>query len=327
MTITSAHGIPVIDLTPAVTGGDTAALVAQLHAAMSEVGFLQVVGHGVPPDLVTAAHDSMDLLDSLPAAERRALLRPSVTERGLNERVDEQGRVLGRTFKFLRYDDLAEALDDGAVAGHPDFFAPNVWPSGLPVFRETWRSYLDEARRVCDLLMGLVAQALGLPADHFAAAFAHDPTLTAVNWYPPQPVDVEHDAVVLRPHPDSGGLTVLHQSGDYEGLEVLRPDGSWTTVPMIEDAFVINIGQLMSQWTNGVYPATVHRVVAGPTTAASRRSIAVFHLPDLDTVVEPLPGTVGAEGPRFAPVGVYEWQQQFMARYVQAERYAEPATA
>ncbi|MBB3676011.1 isopenicillin N synthase family dioxygenase [Modestobacter versicolor] len=317
--------IPVIDLTPALTGGDTTDLVTQLHTAMSEVGFLQVVGHGVSPDLVTAAHDSMDLLDSLPAAERRALIRPSVTERGLNERVDDQGRVLGRTFKFLRYDDLAEAVADGGAAGHPDFFTPNVWPAGLPVFRETWRSYLDEARRVCDLLMGLVARALGMPADHFDAAFAHSPTLTAVNWYPPQPVDVEHDETILRPHPDSGGLTVLHQSGDYEGLEVLRPDGSWTTVPIIEDAFVINIGQLMSQWTNGVYPATIHRVVAGPTTANSRRSIAVFHLPDLDTVVEPLPSTVGAEGPRFAPISVYDWQQQFMARFVQAEKYAEPA--
>jgi isopenicillin N synthase-like dioxygenase len=319
--------IPVIDLTPAVAGGDDAALVAQLHSAMSEVGFFQVTGHGMSPDLVTAAHDSMDLLDSLPPEERQALIRPSVVERGLNERVDDLGRVLGRTFKFSRYDDLADAVADGGVAGHPDFFAPNVWPSGLPVFRETWRSYLGEARRLCDLLMGLAAQALGMPADHFRPVFAHDPTLTAVNWYPPQPVDVDHDATILRPHPDSGGLTLLPQSGDYEGLQVLRPDGSWTTVPMIEDAFVINIGQLMSQWTNGVYPATIHRVVAGPTTASSRRSIAVFHLPDLDTVVEPLPSTGGTEGPRFPPVSVYDWQQQFMTRFVQAEKYAEPAPA
>jgi isopenicillin N synthase-like dioxygenase len=197
----------------------------------------------------------------------------------------------------------------------------------MPGFRATWRRYAEATRELARTLMSLFAQALQLPADHFAAPFAKDVTLFSANFYPPQPARADHEDVLLVPHADSGGLTVLHQRGDYEGLQIRGLDGEWITVPLRDDAFVINIGHLLSRWTNGRYPATVHRVVAGPTPANQRQSIAMFFLPSVDTVVAPVPTRVGADGPRFEPVTAYDWQRQFMEKYVLTNTYAEPANA
>jgi isopenicillin N synthase-like dioxygenase len=98
-------------------------------------------------------------------------------------------------------------------------------------------------------------------------------------------------------------------------------------VPLRDDAFVIDIGHLLSRWTNGRFPATVHRVVAGPTPAHQRRSIAMVFLPNVDQVVAPVPTMVGEEGPRFEPISAYDWQQQYMREVVLVNSYAEPEPA
>jgi isopenicillin N synthase-like dioxygenase len=319
--------IPVVDLGPVLAGASPAPTVAALRQALTEVGFLQVVGHGVTAALVEDAYATMDQVAALPDDQRRALVRPRASQRGLFEEVDGDGRVLNRALQFITYDDLAAAEADGAVGGHPDYFVPNVWPEPLPEFRAVWQRYAAATRALARTLMSLFAQALDLPADFFAEPFAKDVTLFSANFYPPQPVDAAHEDVLLRPHADSGGLTVLHQRGDYQGLQIRGLDGAWITVPLRDDAFVINIGHLLSRWTNGRYPASVHRVVAGPTPAHQRRSIAMFFLPNVDTVVAPVPTMVGAEGPRFEPVSAYDWQRQFMETYVLTKNYAEPAKA
>ena len=112
-----------------------------------------------------------------------------------------------------------------------------------------------------------------------------------------------------------------------EGLQVRARDGGWGTVPLRDDAFVIDIGHLLSRWTNGRFPATVHRVVAGPTPAHQRRSIAMVFLPNVDQVVAPVPTIVEEEGPRFEPISAYDWQQQYMREVVLVNSYAEPEPA
>jgi isopenicillin N synthase-like dioxygenase len=310
--------IPVVDISVAVSGGDEAAVVEAFAAAMSEVGFLQIVGHGVPAGLIAAAHQTMVQLDALPDDERGKLVRPRGLSRGIFERFDASGAMLQRGFQFIPYDSLAEAAAAGAVRGHPDYFDANVWPQD-DEYAATWKEYADATRKLSHLLMSLFAKAFGLDADYFAGKFDHDVTLFSANWYPRQEIGTDSDQakVLLRDHPDSGVLTVLHQRGDYEGLQVLGSDGEWHTVPMLPDAFVINIGELMSRWTNGQWPATIHRVVASPVPAHARSSIATFFLPNIDEVVAPLPGTA-VEGARYEPISTYDWQRQFMAEYVLA---------
>jgi isopenicillin N synthase-like dioxygenase len=85
-------------------------------------------------------------------------------------------------------------------------------------------------------------------------------------------------------HSDAGALTLLWQS-DTAGLQVYR-DGYWFGIPPIHDAFVINIGDMVQVWSNDLYVAPQHRVIA--MNQVDRFSFPYFCNPSYDAVVEPL---------------------------------------
>jgi isopenicillin N synthase-like dioxygenase len=67
---------------------------------------------------------------------------------------------------------------------------------------------------------------------------------------------------------------------------------------------VVNVGDLMAQWSNDVYVSTLHRVVNPPVSTGGRRlSIAFFHQPNYDALIECIPGCAApGEAPRYAPI-------------------------
>ncbi len=57
--------------------------------------------------------------------------------------------------------------------------------------------------------------------------------------------------------------------------------------PVAPDTHICNIGDCLMRWTNYIYVSTPHEVVTPP--GRDRYSIAFFHDPDPDTVVECVP--------------------------------------
>jgi isopenicillin N synthase-like dioxygenase len=309
--------IPTLDISRVVAGEQPGPLIDELTEAMTTIGFLHIVGHGIPLDLINEAHDSIVWMDRLPAEERGALVRPRGDSRGIFEKRAADGRLLQRGFQFIPYDTLDAAQAAGAVGGHPDYFLANVWPAD-PGFKAVWDELSGVSRQLGRLLVEMFAVALGADVEYFRRAFEKDVTLYSANWYPTQPPGIGAEEVLNAKHADSGVLTVLHQRGTYEGLQVLHRDGRWETVTLRPESLVINIGELMSRWTNGVWPATMHRVLAGPTPADCRSSIAMHFLPNIDATITPLPSLVGAGKPRYEPISTYDWQHEFMERFVLA---------
>jgi isopenicillin N synthase-like dioxygenase len=312
-------GIPTLDISSAMAGDAPQSLVDELRVAMTTVGFLHIVGHGIAPELLDRGHDAIVHIDQMPDAGRKVLHRPRGESRGLFEKCAADGRILQRGFQFIPYDDLAAAEVAGAVGGHPDYFAANVWPNGDDDFKATWVEISSATRHLGTILIGLFARALGADVDFFAGAFTKDVTLFSANWYPRQPEGTSPTEVLNAQHADSGALTMLHQRGTYAGLQVLHRDGRWETVALRPESIIINIGQLMSRWTNAAWPATMHRVLAGPTAQDCRSSIAVHFLPNIDQLIEPLASLTDAGEPKYAPITTYDWQHEFMERYVLAK--------
>ncbi|XP_043193756.1 uncharacterized protein LOC122366056 [Amphibalanus amphitrite] len=118
--------------------------------------------------------------------------------------------------------------------------------------------------------------------------------------YPPVPEGAaEAGAVRCAPHTDYGSLTLLFQD-QLGGLEVESADGGWRPAPPLEDAILVNVGDLMEVWSSGRLRATKHRVVVPQQELLRRRarqSIAMFVDPDDDVLVRPLD-----DDKRFAPV-------------------------
>ena len=68
------------------------------------------------------------------------------------------------------------------------------------------------------------------------------------------------------------------------GLQVMAGDGrsgDWRDVPYAPGSFVVNLGDLMSRWTNSKWVSTLHRVVMPsaerPGSLKRRQSMAFFH--------------------------------------------------
>ena len=68
-------------------------------------------------------------------------------------------------------------------------------------------------------------------------------------------------------------------------------------------SFVVNLGDIVPRWTNGLYQSTLHRVIDNP--GRERYSIAYFFDGRGDYVLECVPTCIQpGEVPKFAPLTV-----------------------
>ncbi len=146
----------------------------------------------------------------------------------------------------------------------------------LPDFRSAWQAYYTAMEDLAARIMRAFAAALNLPDDHLAPFIANPISALRALHYPAThgvPLDKQQRAGA---HTDYGSLTILLPQADRQGLQVWQ-GGAWVDVPAPDDAFVINIGDLMARWTADRWVSTLHRVVAIPGQPA-RQSLACFHL-------------------------------------------------
>lgn len=313
-------GIPVIDIAGALAGGPVEETAARIAAAAENVGFFQIVGHGVSSELTSQAVGKARELKACPEGYKRALASPTGHPfRGFSTMSDDAGRPLVDRFQVNWFDDSRAAQSAGVDDRYCGYFHPNVWPKNIAGFEEAWRAYFDATQQLGDQLMRLFAYALHLEnaEERFGRCALWPPvSALAVNIYPSRrQTGSQPGSTIFRTHTDSGTLTLLYQEGDYSGLQVQTLDGQWMTVPVVEDAYVVNLGELMARWTNGRWRATSHRVVAAEDPDAERISLTTFHLPRVDLDIAPLAECVGEQGPSYGKVTPFEWEAVFLASY------------
>jgi isopenicillin N synthase-like dioxygenase len=318
----STPNVPVIDITSFLDGSDSLGPARAVDEAATGSGFFQIIGHGVDIALLDAVYDGAVRLSREPDEVKAALVSPSGHPyRGLMSERDSRGLVCSQRFHASRFDDAADAVRHGVSAEVADFFAPNAWPY-LPGFRDAVNLLFGETRHLGAQLMRLFAVALQLPADYFDPYLAHDASSCSINYYPArhQPL-LEDPTVIFDEHFDGGTLTILHQRGTYDGLQIRTLDGDWFNVPVVPDAFVINMGELMTRWTNDRWPATRHRVVASADPEGHRTTLTTFHLPAVETSIAPLLPFGGDEDPHYEAVTVYEWERRFITKTYAERQY------
>lgn len=285
----------------------------QIDAACRETGFLSVTGHGVPEAVIEAMLQVTTRFFDQPLSYKSGL---QVADRAANRGyAASQSEALSYSIGKPTPPDLFEAFNVGwelsaqerklLTASSEHLFAENVWPS-LEGFRETWLTYWDAMHELGRLLLKGCALALGLPVDFFESFVARSASvMRAINYQreegAPQPLP---DQMRMGAHTDYGSLTVLLADA-VPGLQVLDR-GEWCDVIPEPGAFIVNIGDLLAEWTNDRWHSTLHRVVPPPSTqsgAVRRRSIAWFQQPDPDAVIEVLPSLVSAAQPaKYPPV-------------------------
>jgi isopenicillin N synthase-like dioxygenase len=291
--------VPVIDISGFFTGEPAAMqdVADQIAEACEFSGFFQIVGHGVDGDFIQAVYDVSREFFDLPDEVKAKVAQPSPDQvRGWSG-VGKEG--LSYSLGEEAPGDLKEKMDIGPsnVPDEPYYsmdvagphFAPNVWPEEPAEFRALWERYFEELSALCASLMQMFALGLGLPLHFFDDKIDKHISMMRVLNYPDQPDEPLEGQLRAGAHSDYGSLTLLRQEDRPGGLQVRNKAGEWIDVPAIADGFVVNIGDLMAEWTNDRWVSTMHRVVNPPRDAAndSRRiSMVLFHQPNYDAVIE-----------------------------------------
>jgi isopenicillin N synthase-like dioxygenase len=316
--------VPVVDLLPYRTGGpaDRDAVAAELDRAYRELGFASIVGHGVDPGLIERLQAVTAEFFGLPEEEKaRSISATQHPNRGYQPMGNES---LSRSYgSDTAPPDLFEAFTIGPVGRPADayhrapaagrYFEPNEWPSRPAGFEAVWTEYYLALEAVADLVMDVFGRALGLEEGFFVPSTDRHITALRSLHYPPTDVDPLPGQMRIGQHTDFGSITILLADGT-PGLQVAtsdEPDPRWIDVPHVPGAFVVNVGDLLSEWSNRRWRSTLHRVA--PTALDRHRtSWAFFHHPNHDALIQCLPQCDTGEPPVLAePVtaGDYLWRK------------------
>jgi isopenicillin N synthase-like dioxygenase len=313
----SPFAVPVVDISSWVADGPPearAATAAALDTACRTVGFMQIVGHGVPSSVTDGLAGAMDDFFGMPLDAKKAYVRPASENRGYSPPKSESLSYSLGVDPVTRMNDFFEAFNVGAdAAAYPwaalpaGDYAPNVWPG--PRFRTRVEDHFAEARRVAQTLTRVFEAALGVPKGYLDALTDHSIDVLRMNNYALAPGEIElgADLTGMGEHTDFGLVTVLW-ADQVAGLQVLGTDSAWHDVQPADGALLVNLGDLCARLTNDVWMSTLHRVkppvVDG--TIRRRRSAAFFHDGNADAVIDTLPRFLEGAQRLYEPVTVKE---------------------
>ena len=301
--------IPVIDYGPYFAGekGALERVAAEVAEACENIGFFYALNHGVPERLIDRAFAASRRFHALPLPQKLALRLNDNNIGYLPVNASVQGAsTVHRATRPNQNESFFISHDRGP--GHTDVIAGkplrgrNQWPVQLPEIRADMMAYFGALGAMCDRMLPPFAAALGMPADFFAPFFADEAHATLrFLHYPPQDT-VEDNLFGQGPHTDNSFMTALART-EVPGLAVRLPSGEWFPPPIIPGTFLINLGNIMRRWSNDRFLSTPHGVLNESGT--DRYSIAYFHSPNPDRVIECLPSCVGADNPARYPPAVY----------------------
>ena len=290
------------------------AVAGQVDRAAREVGFMQIVGHGIEPAVLDRFTKVTDAFFALDLETKNRYRCPPGINRGYSPPKSES---LVNSLGLTSPADLFEAFNIGvSAADHPgldlpaDDYAANLYPAEVPGFEAAVAGWFAEAGAVARTMTRIFGRALGLGEDYFARYTDHSLDVLRMNNYrlPAPDVQLEPDQLGMGAHTDYGIVTVLW-ADSVPGLEILDTDGRWHPAQPDPGALLVNLGDGLARWTNDEWLSTMHRV-APPRVhgvLVPRRSAAYFHDGNIDAVIECLPSCVGPGRPAaYEPVTIGE---------------------
>lgn len=198
----------------------------------------------------------------------------------------------------------------------------NVWPTFLPHFYSLYiEKYYEQVLKIGQNILRIIAHGLDLPSNFFdkyyninnfslgrgQLLFYEYPNFTKniksvdelINEY-------KYHTYSVGPHTDFGVLTLLLLDKNSNGLQFYprskmikiedtneNANGSefdeneWIDVPFLENSLIVNIGDLLAQWTNYRLQPTIHRVINKYRVPGKHRyGCAIFHDPSASAIID-----------------------------------------
>ncbi|EEP80977.1 conserved hypothetical protein [Uncinocarpus reesii 1704] len=263
----SPREIPVVDFAswrPDSSLQERMKVAVEIVSACREVGFVYILNHGIPSERLAEAFAWSEKFFHLSSDEKLKAPHPSgpSVHRGYSspglEKVsqatsDRDDPELAR--KLREVADYKESYDIGSDDNQDQ---PNVWipEQVLPGFRKFMTDFYWDCFKVGQNIMRAIALGIGLEDEDYLLQFhsGHNNQLRLLH-YPPLPASWLEDQKYARmpSHTDWSTITFLFQD-ECGGLEAedINKKGYYMPATPIKDAIVMNVGDLLQRWSNGI---------------------------------------------------------------------------
>ena len=296
--------IPKIDISEIEEKEFSRTLLQDFFSAYNTYGFGYIINHGIEKTLIEQLFQVSKQFHSQPLSEKMRVALDH-NHRGyiaINTSTDVNSKLAdvkkpnqSESFMMMRED--KSELPDVYLSG------PNQWPK-LENFKEVLEKYTFNMTKLGRNLMRLALLSSGV-RDLSVMQSLDTPTIwLRLLYYPPISKNSPSDLYGSAPHTDFGCLTILAQD-EIGGLQVQTREGEWIDVPKLEGSFVVNVGDMLSRYTNGLLRSTPHRVIN--KSGKERFSCPFFFDPHANAVVQPLKGT---GKPKFSPINFGEFLRE-----------------
>ena len=296
--------IPRIDISEIEEKEFSRTLLQDFFSAYNKYGFGYIINHGIEKTLIEQLFQVSKQFHSQPLSEKMRVALDH-NHRGyiaINTSTDVNSKLAdvkkpnqSESFMMMRED--KSELPDVYLSG------PNQWPK-LENFKEVLEKYTCNMTKLGRNLMRLALLSSGVK-DLSVMQSLDTPTIwLRLLHYPPISKNSPSDLYGSAPHTDFGCLTILAQD-EIGGLQVQTREGEWIDVPKLEGSFVVNVGDMLSRYTNGLLRSTPHRVIN--KSGKERFSCPFFFDPHTNAVVQPLKGT---GKPKFSPINFGEFLRE-----------------
>ncbi|XP_048326134.2 S-norcoclaurine synthase 1 [Ziziphus jujuba] len=262
--------IPVINFALLVSGdGDE---LNKLDSACKEWGFFQLINHGVEVEVLSNMKAAVAAFFYLPLEDKKnyAMAENDIQGYGQVHVVSEHQKLDWCDMSFL-------------ITQPPEYRNFKFWPTTLPGFKEAVDEYSKEVEKVSVEICECLSRLMGLDKHGLKRLHGVMKQSMRLNYYP----RCSRPDLVLgvSPHSDGGSITFLLQDDEITALQIKYKE-RWLPVKPIPNALVVNVGDALEAWSNGVYRSIEHRAVTN--TKKERISIATFVLPDEGAQIGPV---------------------------------------
>ena len=259
-------------------------VLKQIESACINVGFFQVVGHGINPSEIKKLTILGNKFFNF-KRKKKFLLAP--------KKWNNKNKHLSGYFPSKVNGKEGLDIGDLKVTRRYSNYLKNQYIEHLDLKKcfdnksiKLLSNYFDEIFSLSELLFKGIIKLYNKNPDLSKLAFSRLKTLSTLrfNYYPKQnkPVEISNqDRVPLgcETHVDSGIFTILYQD-KIGGLQVQnRINKKWFNVKFNKNALVVNTGRALEFLSDGKFKATNHRVL---WNKKKRLSIPFFFEPSFD---------------------------------------------
>lgn len=302
------RAIPLVDLQRFTQGDEIErqAFVDDLGEAFHLTGFVGVINHGIPQELVDRFYTESKAFFALPEEiKRRYEIAGMAGQRGYTSFGKEHAKQ-SNVADLKEFFQIGQTPPEGQPTGGD--YPANVEVAERPDFLASGMALYRAFEATGGELLRAIAIHLDLDEDYFDHHIRNGSSILRSIHYPPITVEPA-SAIRAEQHEDINLITLL-VGASAGGLQLLNKQGEWLDIVPEENEIVVNVGDMLQRLTNDYLRSTTHRVVNPPREQwhQARLSIPFFLHPRSEMDLTCLPDCVTEDNPlHYGPITAGEY--------------------